>query len=70
MPYEKGKKMKDWHCSICGRIYCKRDSTRRKVLNNWWKHMKKYHPATYAKKKRESVKKAKRTRKRKKKGWD
>ena len=57
MPIENGRRMKDWHCTICGRVYAKRDSTRREILNKWWSHMKKYHPQKYFEKKTASVKK-------------
>ena len=57
MPIEKGRRMKDWHCSICGRVYAKRNATRRKILNKWWLHMGKYHPEVYLSKKKSSVKK-------------
>jgi len=65
MPKKKGHKPKPWHCSICGRVYQTRNATKRDVLNSWWKHMKKYHPSTYKKKKRSATKKAVATRKKK-----
>ena len=66
MPIEKGKRQKDWHCSICGRVYMRRDSTQREVLNAWWAHMRENHPQLYAKKKKAATRKAVATRRRKK----
>jgi len=57
MPIEKGRRYKDWHCTLCGRVYIKRDSTRREILNKWWSHTRKYHPKLYLQKKTASVKK-------------
>ena len=57
MPIEKGRRMKDWHCTICGRVYAKRNATRREILNKWWSHMKKWHYQKYLEKKKASVKK-------------
>lgn len=57
MPVEKGKRMRDWHCSICGRVYHKRNATKREVLNSMWKHYKKYHPRKYREKKKSAIKK-------------
>lgn len=67
MPVEKGKKLRAWHCSICGRVYARRDTTRREILNKWWKHMKKFHPKIYVQKKKAAVKKAVATRKKRRK---
>jgi len=57
MPIEKGKRMKDWHCSICGRVYARRNTTAREVFNKWWKHTKKFHLRIYYEKKRQQVRK-------------
>lgn len=65
MPVERGRRYKPWHCSICGRVYRRRDSTAREVLNAWWKHMKKYHPAEYAKKKKQQIQKSLATKRKK-----
>ena len=57
VPIEKGKRYRGWHCSICGRLYRRRDTTAREVLSAWWKHVRKYHPVVYRKKKKQQVRK-------------
>lgn len=66
-PVEQGKRYADWHCSICGEVYIKRNSTKRDVLNAWWKHLRKKHPRIYKKKKAQATRKAIQTRKKNKK---
>jgi hypothetical protein len=54
------RKMSPWHCKTCGKLILRRDHSKEEVLSAIRRHYKRQHPRKF----REMIKKAVRTRKR------